>query len=172
MWKKPELNVVEPEQPKPVERPRTVPAEPPSRSSSGATIGPSIDIHGDVTGKEDLVIQGRVEGKVDLKQNQVTVGTSGRVTADISARTITVEGEVDGNLYGDERVIVRRSGRVRGNIVAPRISLEDGASFNGSIDMEPKASVHAAKTTRDFPASSGTPKLKSVDEPERASGSG
>jgi cytoskeletal protein CcmA (bactofilin family) len=104
-----------------------------------ATIGPSIHIKGDVTGSEDLVIQGRVDGSVDLAQNHVTVGSEGRVKADVSARTVTVEGEVEGDLSAHEQITLRRSARVQGNISAPRVSLEDGAVFRGGIDMQDKA---------------------------------
>ena len=114
---------------------RTNPIEP---RREGATIGPSISIKGDLTGEEDLVIQGRVEGKVDLKLNCVTIGKNGRAKADICGKVIFVEGEVEGNLYGQEQIILRNSGQVRGNISAPRVSIEDGARFKGSIDMETK----------------------------------
>jgi cytoskeletal protein CcmA (bactofilin family) len=108
------------------------------RSTNRATIGPSILIQGDLSGEEDLVIEGRVEGKVDLKQNNLTVGTNGRVKADIYGRVVTVEGEVDGNVFASEQAVLRQSGAVRGNITAPRVTLEDGSRFKGSIDMEPK----------------------------------
>ena len=108
------------------------------RRTERATIGPSIFIKGDLSGEEDLVIEGRVEGKVDLKQNNVTVGKNGRVRADIFGRVVTVEGEVDGNVFAQEQAIVRQSGAVRGNITSPRVVLEDGSRFKGSIDMEPK----------------------------------
>ena len=85
------------------------------------------------------MIQGRVEGKVDLKQNNVTIGKSGRVKADIYGKLVTIEGEVEGNLFGQEQIIVRGTGDVRGNISAPRVSIEDGARFKGSIDMENKS---------------------------------
>jgi cytoskeletal protein CcmA (bactofilin family) len=142
MWKKENEFPQQPE-------PAATPAPPRSTSSSssnpvesrkeGATIGPSISIKGDLTGGEDLIIQGQVEGKIDLKQNNVTVGKSGRIKADIYGRLITIEGEVEGNLYGEEQILLRQSGSVRGNIVAPRVSLEDGSKFKGSIDMEPKS---------------------------------
>ena len=110
MWKKEnEL----PQQPEPVAAPatpRNTPVE--SRSKTeGATIGPSISIKGDLTGGEDLIIQGQVEGRIDLKQNNVTVGKSGRVKADIHGRMITIEGEVEGNLFGEEQILLRQSGR-------------------------------------------------------------
>src|SRR5690606_38771695 len=101
-----------------------------------SVLGSSLKIKGDLSGTEDLVIQGLVEGKVDLKKNSVTVGKNGRVRADIYAESIYVEGEVQGNLYGSEKVVIRKSGNVRGNIKGPRVNLEDGARFKGSIDMD------------------------------------
>ncbi len=134
MFKKPESDYQQPPEP-PVSVPRSNPVEP---RRENATIGPSISIKGDLMGEEDLVIQGRVEGKVELKQNSVTIGKSGRAKADIYGRLVTVEGEVEGNLYALEQVVVRSSGNVRGDISAPRVTIEDGAKFKGSIDMEVK----------------------------------
>lgn len=125
--------------PSPV-RPAAAPAASEPRRGDRATIGPSIFIKGDLTGDEDLVIEGKVEGKVDLKQNNVTVGKSGRVKADIFGRMVTVEGEVDGNVFAQEAAVLRQSGGLRGNISAPRVTLEDGSRFKGSIDMEAKDS--------------------------------
>ena len=101
-----------------------------------AVIGPSISIKGELAGEEDLLIQGRVEGKIDLKKHNVTVGKNGRVKADIIGKVISIEGEVQGNLFGEEKIVLRQSGVVRGNITAPRVNLEDGAKFKGSIDMD------------------------------------
>jgi len=116
----------------------------PQRRGERATIGPSIFIKGDLTGDEDLVIEGRVEGKVDLKQNNVTVGRNGRVKADVYGQTVIVEGEVDGNVFAGEQAILRQAGAIRGNIAAPRVVLEDGSRFKGSIDMEAKDSGRSA----------------------------
>lgn len=100
-------------------------------------IGPSIVIKGEVTGEEDLLIQGRVEGKINLNGNQVSIGESGEVYADIKAKVIQINGKVTGDINGHEKVIISKSGNVHGNIVAPRVTLEDGAMFKGSIDMDP-----------------------------------
>jgi len=114
------------------ERPRsmTTPAE-------RATIGRSITIKGEVSGDEDLLVQGTVEGSVKLDAHAVTVGPEGRVHADISGRIITVEGEVEGNLIAREQIILRGSARVEGDIKAPRVVLDDGANFRGLVDMGP-----------------------------------
>jgi cytoskeletal protein CcmA (bactofilin family) len=100
-------------------------------------IGPSIEIKGTVTGDEDLVIQGKVEGTIELGSHEVSVGQSGKVAADITAKVVRIDGEVAGDIKGHEKVVISKSGNVRGNIVAPRVTLEDGAIFKGSIDMDP-----------------------------------
>jgi cytoskeletal protein CcmA (bactofilin family) len=135
MFRKPEPDFQSPELPASIPAVKSNPVE---HRRESATIGPSIAIKGDLIGEEDLVIQGRVEGKVDLKQNSVTIGKDGRVKADIYAKLVTVEGEVEGNLYGLEQIILRATGCVRGNISAPRVSIEDGARFKGGIDMDAK----------------------------------
>ncbi len=103
-----------------------------------AVLGASISIKGDLTGEEDLSIEGKVEGRIELRRHSVTIGEHGHTKGDIYGKVITVEGTVEGNLYGEEQLIVRHSGTVRGNIVAPRVALEDGSNFKGSIDMSPK----------------------------------
>ena len=109
----------------------------PVSSGRAAVIGPGIQINGDVSGNENLIIEGRVDGKIQLDSHQVEIGQSGRVHADISAKVIKVAGEVRGDMKGTEKVIISRTGNVNGNIVAPRMTLEDGAIFKGSIDMDP-----------------------------------
>jgi len=111
---------------------------PQSQNKEHAVIGSTILIKGDLSGDEDLVIDGRVEGKIQFPRNSVTIGKNGTIEADIYGKTITVEGTVEGNLYGEEQLIVRHSGTVHGNIVAPRVALEDGSNFKGNIDMSPK----------------------------------
>jgi len=136
MWKKDENEQGPPVKPRSVQ-PAAGGRSPAPRTTNGpATIGPSITIKGDVTGDEDLVIEGRVEGTVDLKKHNVTVGPEGRVKANISGRMVVIEGEVEGDLRGQEQIVLRRSARVQGNITAPRVALEDGATFRGGIDME------------------------------------
>jgi len=114
------------------------------RSSTGmATIGPSIFIKGELNGGEDLVIQGTVEGTINLKQNNLTIGQEGKVNANIQAHTVIVEGTLKGDVYGEEKVIIKKTGNVHGNVSAPRVSLEDGAKFKGSMDMDYKRSESA-----------------------------
>jgi len=89
-------------------------------------IGPSVSIRGEVSGQENLRIQGRIEGKISLRGQDVTVGKSGKVEADIHAKGIRVEGEVLGDLYGEQEIVIEASGHVTGNLVAPRVILENG----------------------------------------------
>jgi len=110
-------------------------------------IGPSVSIKGEVSGQEDLRIQGRIEGKVALRGQDVTVGKSGKVQADIHAKGIRVEGEVVGDLYGEQEIIIEASGQVTGNLVAPRVILENGSKFKGSIDMESAAQQQPGTAT-------------------------
>jgi cytoskeletal protein CcmA (bactofilin family) len=125
--------------------PRPVPSSPgadrsPRGPREAAIIGPSITIRGDVTGDEDLMIQGRIEGTVTLKQHNVFVGPEGRVDASIHARSVVVEGEVKGDLHGAEQVVLKKTAKVQGNVQSPRVTVEDGARFRGGIDMgEPSA---------------------------------
>lgn len=116
------------------ERQATGPSQP--GSADEAIIGNSIRIQGEVTGDEDLTIQGYVDGSVKLDQHAVTVGPDGEVHADIVARVITVDGQVDGDLTAEEQIVVRSSARVEGDISAPRVVLEDGAHFRGGVDMD------------------------------------
>ena len=102
-------------------------------------IGPSIVVRGEISGEEDLLIEGRVEGKVDLRQNAVTIGAKGQLSAEVHARVVMIDGEVEGNLNAEEQIVLRKSSRVRGDLCSPRVSIEDGARFKGSIDMEPKS---------------------------------
>lgn len=146
MWKKsePEESQSQPAPapiPQPTAAPRTSVAQVREQPS---VVGSSIFIKGDLTGEDDLLIEGRLEGKIELRRHSVTVGKSGRIQGDIYGKLITVEGTVEGNLYGEEQLIVRHSGTVRGNIVSPRVALEDGSNFKGSIDMSPKEKSGAA----------------------------
>ena len=109
------------------------------RGGDAAVIGRSIRINGDLRGGEDLRIEGDVSGTVELKNSALTIGKEGRVKADVYARSIAVDGEIKGDLYAAERVSVHANARVQGNIIAPKVSIEEGAHFKGSIEMDPAA---------------------------------
>lgn len=123
------------------EQPAVIPGPRPATSSTTtttadqATIGKSLVIKGEVTGSESLYIDGRVEGSISLSGNRVTVGRNGVVAANISAREIVVLGKVRGNITASDRVDIRSDGSLTGDVVAARISIEDGAYFKGGIDI-------------------------------------
>jgi cytoskeletal protein CcmA (bactofilin family) len=110
-----------------------------------ATIGKSLVIKGEVTGSESLYIDGRVEGSINLSGNRVTVGRNGVVAANITAREIVVLGKVRGNLTASDRVDIRSDGSLTGDVVAARISIEDGAFFKGGIDIRKAGQQPAQK---------------------------
>lgn len=107
--------------------------------SEAAVIGATIRIDGDLRGEEDLRVQGQIKGTVRLKKNSLTIGSQGKVSADVYANTIYVDGIMEGDLIAAERICIRKTAQMRGNIIAPRVSLEDGAKFKGSIEMDPDA---------------------------------
>ena len=100
-------------------------------------IGKGIMIKGSLTGGGDLVIEGRVEGQISLK-NHLTIETSGKVEADIRADELTINGEASGNIDASARVSINNSARVNGDVKAPRVVIEDGAVFNGTVEMDVK----------------------------------
>ncbi|HTZ95641.1 MAG TPA: polymer-forming cytoskeletal protein [Terriglobales bacterium] len=132
----------QPERPASTPTPSTPASEPmaprpvaAATTADQATIGKSLVIKGEVTGSESLYIDGRVEGSINLAGNRVTVGRNGVVSANINAREIVVLGKVRGNLTASDRVDIRSDGSLTGDVVAARISIEDGAFFKGGIDI-------------------------------------
>jgi cytoskeletal protein CcmA (bactofilin family) len=115
------------------------PASPAARRRETAVIGASIQIDGHLRGQEDLIIEGEVNGTVNLASNTLTIGNQAKIKANVFAHTVYVDGTMDGDLYGAEQVLIRKTARMKGNITSPRVSLEDGASFKGSIEMDPEA---------------------------------
>jgi len=100
-----------------------------------ATIGKSLIVKGEVSGSESLYIDGKVEGAINLPGNRVTIGRNGQVAANILAREIVVLGKVRGNCQASDRVDIRSEGSLTGDVIAARISIEDGAFFKGGIDI-------------------------------------
>jgi len=133
VWKKKESETPTPE---PVRKPEPPAPRPAPRRSDRAVIGPTLKISGEISGEEELLIQGQIDGKIVVKGQGVTVGKSGRVRADIHARSVRVEGQVRGDLFGEQEVVLESSGDVEGNLIAPSVRLENGSRFKGSIDME------------------------------------
>src|SRR5512142_859908 len=124
--------------------PATAPRNASVNSQDQATIGKSLVIKGEVSGSESLYIDGRVEGSINLSGNRVTIGRNGVVSANINAREIVVMGKVKGNLVAQDRVDIRNEGSLTGDVVAQRISIEDGAFFKGGIDIR-KPGVESQK---------------------------
>jgi len=104
-----------------------------------AIIGPSIHINGDLRGEEDLLVEGTVNGTVQMRDNTLTIGSKGQVSATVYANSVYVDGKLEGDLYGSERVAIRKNGSVTGTIVSPRVSLDDGGYFKGTIEMDQEA---------------------------------
>ena len=99
-------------------------------------IGKSVVIKGELTGSEDLTIEGHVEGKIELRQNVLTIGPNGKIKAQVFAKSVIILGEVTGNVTATEKVDLRDNGSVDGDIAAPRVAIAEGAHFRGSIDMQ------------------------------------
>ena len=110
------------------------------RSSSGvARLGASLHVKGEITGNEDLAIDGSVEGLVHLEDRKLTVGASAKLTADVIAREVVVYGNVKGNLRARDRIEIKKDGSVVGDLTTARIMIEDGAYFKGSIEIDKSA---------------------------------
>jgi cytoskeletal protein CcmA (bactofilin family) len=136
----------------PLETPlvRTPLAAPSASADQAATIGKSLVVKGEITGSEGLCIEGRVEGTINLPGNRVTIGRNGQVSANITAREIIVQGKLAGNVSASDRLDVRGEGSLTGDVVAARISVEDGAFFKGKIDIR-KPSDKAAPNSEKEP---------------------
>lgn len=116
-----------------------------------ATIGRSLVIKGEISGSETLYIDGRIEGTINLNDNRVTIGRNGNVTANVNAKEVVVMGKLHGNVIVTDRVDIRAEGSLSGDVVAHRLSIEDGAYFKGSVDLkrsEQKLNADAAKSAK------------------------
>ena len=111
-------------------------------------IGQSVVVKGDLSAAEDLTIEGQVDGKIELDRNVLTIGTGGQSSAQILARVVIVMGKVKGTITATEAINIRETASVEGELAAPKISISDGASFRGQVDMEgPKGEAVPAKDT-------------------------
>jgi cytoskeletal protein CcmA (bactofilin family) len=152
MWKRDESV-------KPAAPPATTPAAAPSAPAGAApavsepraqlgrdmvNIGKSVVIKGELSGSEDLTIEGQVDGRIDLKGNVLTIGPNGKIKAEIFAKAVVVLGEVTGNVNASEKVDIRDNGSVDGDIASPRVAIAEGAHFRGSVDMQ-RAGAKAAQ---------------------------
>jgi cytoskeletal protein CcmA (bactofilin family) len=101
-----------------------------------ARLGPSLHVKGEITGNEDLLIDGSVEGLIQLDERKLTVGPTAKLTADVIAREVVVYGSVKGNLRAKDRIEIKKDGSVNGDLTTARIMIEDGAYFKGSIEID------------------------------------
>ena len=167
MWKRDEaVKPTGPTQPTPAAAPPSAPppaaeaarpqpvtsVDTPRGMEKTVNIGKSVIIKGELNGSEDLTIEGQVEGKIELRQNVLTIGPNGKIKAQVFAKSVIILGEVTGNVTATEKVDIRDNGSVDGDIAAPRVAIAEGAHFRGSIDMQ---RTGAPKTGE---AKSGEPK--------------
>jgi cytoskeletal protein CcmA (bactofilin family) len=117
-----------------------------SSANQNVIIGKSIVVKGELRGSEDLTIEGQVEGKITLKQHVLTIGTHGRIRAQVIAKSVVVLGEVIGNIEAIEKVAIRNEGTVEGDIKAPRVAIAEGAKFRGGIDMQQGQQANRARS--------------------------
>ena len=115
-------------------------------------IGKSVVIKGELNGSEDLTIEGQVEGKIELRQNVLTIGANARIKAQVFAKSVIILGEVTGNVAATEKVDIRDNGSVDGDIAAPRVAIAEGAHFRGSVDMQRKGAASGATASTAAPA--------------------
>lgn len=137
----------------PIEPIRPVPAA----DHSGARLGAGLHVQGEISGSEDLLIDGAVEGHVHLGDQRLTVGSTAKVTADIQAREVIVFGNVKGNLRAKDRIEIKKDGSVVGDLTTARIMIEDGAYFKGSIEIERPGATEIPKSAAPRPAAAARP---------------
>jgi len=125
-------------------------------STTSSVLGPTLKFKGELTANEDLLIQGQIEGTIN-HSSSLTVGQEGKLKANVKAEYISVEGKVDGDLAGSKSVVVKEGADVKGNIFSPTVTLREGATFNGSIDM----------TGKEQPAAKAPEKAAANDESSR-----
>jgi cytoskeletal protein CcmA (bactofilin family) len=118
-------------------------------------LGPGLHVKGDITGSEDLLIEGSVEGLIHLDERKLTVGATGKLTADVNARDVVVYGYVEGNVRAKGRIEIKKDGSVIGNLTTAQIMIEDGADFKGSIEIDRGAEREADQSVSSRAASAG-----------------
>jgi len=170
MWWEKKDRPIEPQVPKPIETPpATLELEQPMTEKTGklatqppsgspqTVLGRPIVLRGQLSGNEDLLIEGQFEGTITLQDHCVTVGADGQVKAEIQARQVSVLGSVVGNISAREKISIRRTGHVVGDLVAATVAIEEGAYFKGSIEIvreEPQEMAKAVAASSTFASSS------------------
>jgi cytoskeletal protein CcmA (bactofilin family) len=130
-------------------------------------IGKSVVIKGELSGSEDLTIEGHVEGRIDLKGNVLTIGPNGKIKAEVFAKAVVVLGEVTGNVTASEKVDIRDNGSVDGDIASPRVAIAEGAHFRGSVDMQRAgASKQQQQSKPNQPQQGSSPQPSQPSQPQ------
>lgn len=145
--------------------------DPDVRKRNVSVIGPTLKFKGELQANEDLIIEGEIEGSIAHQDKNLTIGRQGRVNADIHASVVEILGDVCGDVRGDELVKLHRTAVVRGNIYSPRLVMEDGANFSGSVDMERKAPLRSASAPASVSATTKQEALKRANLSVAESGS-
>ena len=118
--------------------------QPPVRAKNVSVIGPTLVFKGELSADEDLIIEGTIEGTIAHHKKNLTIGPRGRVSADIHASSVLVEGQLDGDIHSDGLVSLAKGATVNGNIFCARLVLQDGARFNGKVAMEKQSPLKIA----------------------------
>lgn len=141
-----------------------------AKARKASVLGPTLKFKGELSADEDLLIQGAIEGSI-RHTSSLTIGESGRVKADIAAEYVAIEGNVEGDIHGSQSVTVRETADINGNICSPTVSLIEGASFNGKIDMsgQPKAAASEGEPTEKPAEAVAEKKAPGKPEPEKSS---
>lgn len=126
-----------------------------STDRSTARLGPSLHVKGDITGTEDLLIDGSIEGMIQLNDSKLTVGRAAKLKADVNAREVVVYGCVQGNVHATGRIEMKKGGSVIGNLRTAQVMIDDGADFKGSIEIDKSAKEETDKNTHSRKASAG-----------------
>jgi len=150
----------------------SAPADEAGSADATVVIGKSIVFKGELSGSENLTVEGQVEGKIVLKQHVLTVGVHGRIRAQVFAKSVVVLGEVIGNIEATEKIAIRNEGTVEGDIKAPRVAIAEGAKFRGGIDMQ-QGHEQSADRNRSEPKPGSEPRrpapaAKPGSEPRRS----
>ena len=141
----------------------------PEAAPRASVLGPTLRFRGELSAQEDLVVQGSVEGSITHTQN-LTIGTDGSMTGNIRARVIIIDGKVDGDLYATESVNIRATAKVKGNVFAPRVAIQDGAFFQGQVEMQPSGAAVQEHSARLRQAALNTPPLEAPAVDQMLSG--
>ena len=135
-------------------------------------IGKSVVIKGELSGSEDLTIEGHAEGRIELRDNVLTIGPNGKIRAEVFAKAVIVLGEVVGNVTASEKVDIRDNGSVDGDIISPRVAIAEGAHFRGSVDMQRAGVAGVAKPGAPVSAKPGATPSSPVTPPAQPTQTG